>query len=424
MFNDAKVGFQHSIPLSTNFKVFKYFSASTAINYEEVWYLKTIQKSFDIDTNSEVTEELNGFDAFRTYSFSSSLGTTIYGTFNLGETKNVQAIRHVMRPSVSYSQTPSFSQYYDTYASDASGTMVKEYTRFEGGIYGAPGKNRSNNIGFSLSNTFEAKVTDKDSTKTDPKKVMLLNNLNLSTSYNVAADSLRWSPMRVSAGTQFFKNKMNVNFGMTLNPYAINNSGRTINTFNIDNGGSLFRMTSANMTLNYSLSSSDSDKDKESKKENKQGMRNGGRDDDLFGTNTDFSDRRDSQFGDNGDSDKDTFKGFYNSELPWDITFAYQLTYSNTSRENKISGNSLMVSANTNLTPMWKVGASSGYDFVQKGVTYTQLRFERDLLSWRLDFNWTPFGDNAYWSFFIGIKSGILSDIKWDKRTIPDRVLR
>jgi len=247
---------------------------------------------------------------------------------------------------------------------------------------------------------------------------MLLNNLNLSTSYNAAADSLAWAPMRVSGGTLLFKDKMNVNFGMTLNPYALDKFGKTINTFNIDNGGSLFRMTSANMTLNYSMTSRDKAKNK-----NSQGERNGGRDDDLFGSNADFSDRRQSQFS-NDDEEESEFKGFYNADLPWDLTFAYQLTYSNIRREQKISGNSLMVSLNTDVTPRWKVGVSSGYDFVQNGVTFTQFRFERDLLSWRMDFNWTPFGQNAYWNFFIGIKSGVLSDIKWEKRTLPDRVLR
>lgn len=415
MFEDAKVGFQHSIPLSTNFKIFKYFSATSSVNYQEVWYLKTIQKTFDPSTNNTIITDINGFDTFRTYSFSSSVGTTVYGTFNFSKNKKIKSLRHVMRPSVSYSQTPSFSRYYDTYATDGSGTMTKEYTRFESGIFGAPGLNNSNNLGFSLSNTFEAKVVDKDSTKTELKKIKLLNNLNFSTSYDIASDSLRWSPLRVSGGTQFFKDKMNLNFGMTLNPYALNNSGRTINTFNIDNGGSLFRMTSANMTINYALSSKDDDKFK--KRENKQGERNGGRDDDLFGTNVDFSDRRDSQFSSDDDED-DNFKGFFNALIPWDLTLAYQLTYTNNSRENKISGNSLMISVNTDLTPKWKVGASTGYDFVQKGVTFTQLRFERDLLSWRMDFNWTPYGTNAYWSFFIGVKSGILSDLKWEKRSV------
>ena len=140
------------------------------------------------------------------YTHLSSLGTTIYGTFNLGEKNKIQSIRHVMRPSVSYSQTPCFSKYYDTYAADGSGTMVKEYTRFEGGIFGSPGKSNSNNVGFSLSNTFEAKVTDKDSTKTEPKKIMLLNNLNFSTSYDIASDSLRWSPLRAVSYTHLLGN--------------------------------------------------------------------------------------------------------------------------------------------------------------------------------------------------------------------------
>lgn len=420
MFRDANTGFQHSIPLSTNFKVFKYFSVSTSANYNEVWYLKTINREFDSDVNQVVTEDVNGFDAFRTYNFSSSVGTTIYGTFNFGETKKIQAIRHVMRPSVSHSYTPSFEQYYDTYAMDGSGRMA-EYTRFEGGIFGSPSNNYANNLGFNLSNTFEAKMTDKDSTKVEPKKVMLLNQLNFSTSYNMAADSLRWAPVRMSGGTALFENKMNVNFGATLDPYAINAAGRRTNTWNIDNGGSLFRMTSANMTINYSLSSEGNKKNNE----NSQGARNGGREDDLFGTNTDLSDRRQSQFNDDEiDDGEDKPVEFYNAKLPWDLTFAYSLTYGNNNREKKIIGNSVMISGNLDITPRWKLGVSSGYDFVQQGVTFTQLRFERDLLSWRMDFNWAPFGDFASWGFFIGIKSSVLSDIKWDKRALPDRQLR
>ena len=424
MFQNAKVGFQHSIPLSTNFKVFKHFSATTSMNYNEVWYLKTIRRRYDPAQNKVVDDVLQGFDAFRTYSFSAGLGTTIYGTFNFGENKRIQAIRHVMRPNVSYSYTPSFSKYYDTYDPDGSGTIRKDYSRFEGGIYGAPGRVMSNNVGFSLSNTFEAKVTDKDSTKTEPKKVMLLNNLNFSTSYDITADSLKWSPMRVSGGTQLLNKKMNVNFAATLDPYAINNSGKRINTWNIDNGGSLFRMTSANMTLNYAFSSKDVDDEKDKKKKDNQTEKNGGRKDDLFGSSVDLSDRRQSQFKEDDKNKEETPSEFFKYKLPWDMNLAYSLTYSNSNREKKITGNSLMVSMNTDLTPKWKIGVSSGYDFVQRGVTFTQLRFERDLLSWRMDFNWVPFGDNPYWGFFIGIKAGVLSDIKWDKRNQADKVIR
>lgn len=422
MFRDARAGLQHSIPLSTNFKVFKHFSVSTSVNYNEVWYMKTTRRRFDYDQGKDVKEEVNGFDSFRTYSFSSNVGTTIYGTFNFGEDKKIQAIRHVMKPNVSFSYVPSFEKYYDTYDMDASGTMKKDYTRFEDGIFSAPGRTNSSIVSFGLNNTFEAKVTDKDSTKTEPKKIMLLNNLTFSSSYNIAADSMQWAPLRVSGGTLLFKDKMNINFGATLDPYALNNANRRINKFNIDNGGSLFRLTSANVTINYSLTSEGNEK---SQNRNDQGARNGGREDDLFGTNIDPGDRRSSQFGDEKDKDKeDAFDGFFNTKLPWDLTLAYSLTYGNMTRQNEIVGNSIMISGNVDVSPKWKVGVSTGYDFVQHGVTFTQLRFERDLLSWRMDFNWTPFGENAYWGFFIGIKSGMLSDIKWEKRTQPDRVIR
>jgi lipopolysaccharide assembly outer membrane protein LptD (OstA) len=419
MFRDAQIGMQHSIPISTNFKVFKYFSAGASTNYQETWVTKTIDKNYDPEKGQVVNTTVNGFDAFRTYNFSTNLGTTIYGTFNFGSDKRIQSIRHVMRPTVTYSYTPSFDQYYNNYTVDATG-RISNYSRFDGGIFGAPGKSNSNIVSFALSNTFEAKVRDRDSTKTEPKKIMLLNNLNFSTSYNFNADgkeSLAWQPVLVSGGTQLFDNKMNVNFGATLDPYAIDNGGARINTYNIDNGGSLFRMTSANVTLNYSFSNKGTGKEKE----NTQSERNGGRKDDLFGTNTDLNDSRNSQFANQKDDEDDVITEFFKAKIPWDMTMAYSLTYSNVNRENKITGNSIMVSANMDITPKWKGGVSTGYDFVQKGVTFTQFRFERDLLSWRMAFNWSPLGINSNWNFFIGIKSGMLSDIKWNKRSTSNR---
>ena len=415
MFRDAKNGIEHNIPISTNFKIFKHFSVSTNANYKEVWYSKTTSKKFDTTRDKVITTTQNGFDAFRTYSFSSNLGTTIYGTFNFGEDKKIKVIRHVMRPSVGYSYAPSFEKYYDTYALDASGKQA-QYSRFEDGIFGAPGKTFSNSMSFSLANTFEAKVKDRDSTKTEPKKIMLLNNCNFSTSYDLVTKVLE--PIRFSAGTLLFKDKMNLNFGATLDPYALDNAGARMQIWNINNGGSLFRMTSANFTMNYSLASSTEDKDK---KDNKQGQQNGGRNDDLFGSNTDFTNRRDSQFK---DDEKNNFEGFYNAKLPWNLTMAYSLTYGNSRRERQIVNNTIMLSGNVTLTPKWKLGASSGYDFAQNGVSLTSFRFERDLLSWRMDFNWSPFGNYANWGFFIGIKSGMLSDIKWEKNTTADRVLK
>lgn len=424
MFDEMNTGVQHSIPISTNFKLFRYFSVSMNANYNEVWYLNTIRKYYDSQENRVIDERVNGFDAFRTYNFSANLGTTLYGTFNFGDDKKIQAIRHVVRPSVSYTYTPSFEQYYDSYAIDANGTTMEEYTRFQSGIFGSPGQQMSNMMSFSLGNNFEAKVRDDDSPDGEPKKVMLLNNLNLGTSYNMTADSLKLAPVRISTGTTILNNKMQINLGTTIDPYAVNNSGQRIDMLNIDNGGSLFRLTSANVTINYSLSSTDPlfgnpDKDMKTKKN----VQSGGRADDLFGQSVDLADNRVSMFDQEETEERKPDK-FYNNSLPWNLTIAYSLTYNNARRNNEISNNSLMFSGNITLSPGWMIGFSSGYDFKNKGVTYTQLRFERDLKSWRMNFTWIPNGYNKQWNFFIGISSSILQDIKYEKRNSPDRIYR
>ena len=426
MFDEAKSGVKHSIPISTNFKLFKYLSLSASTSFQEVWTFKTLNRSYDPIQDDVVDEVVNGFDAYRTYNFSTSVGSTVYGMFNFkkeGKDPKIHAIRHVMRPSISYSVNPSFDRYYDSYVVDADGTTLDEYTRFEDAIFGAPSKNYSSSIGMSLSNNLEAKVRSKDSTDLEPKKITLLNNLNFSTSYNLAADSLKLSPVRVSGGTQLFNNKLGVNFGATLDPYALSSSNTRINTLNIKNGGSLFRLTSANLTMNYSLASKNS-KDKKNTASQTESARSGGRTDDMFGKSQDFSDKR---YTDEEDDKDDKPSNLYNYKIPWNVRFAYAMNYSNSSRQNEISSHSLMFSGDVELSPRWSVGGSSGYDLKNRGFTYTQLRFERDLLSWRMNFSYQLPASNGNtatsWYFFIGIKSSMLSDIKYEKRREPDQQL-
>jgi hypothetical protein len=419
MFDNAKTGMKHTIPLSTNFKLFKYLSMSTSANYEEVWTQNTVRFSdFDPLLGKAVKETISSIGTFRQYNLSASLGTTIYGTFNFGEDKKIQSIRHTMRPAISYTNRPSFEKYYDTYIVDADGNSA-EYTRYQNSLFGTPSKALSNNMGISLGNNFEAKVRDNDSTATGPKKVILLNNFNITTSHNFAADSLRWSPLRMSSGLAFFKNKMSVNFGGTFDPYTLNENKTRINKYHITNGGGLFRLTSANINMNYSFSSSELDgKREENERTQRESTSSGGREDDLFGRAEDFTDRR---MDDPENTDPPPKYPSYQTKIPWDIKLAYSLTYNNSRGQQDFSNNSLMFSGNVDLTPKWKVGLSSGYDFKGKGFTYTQLRFNRDLNSWRLNFSWVPFSERASWNFFIGIKSGLLSDIKYEKQSEPNR---
>ena len=425
MFESAKSGFQHSIPISTNFKILKYFSFSTSSNFQETWVFKTINREFDIEEQDVITNEIKGFDSFRTYNFSTSLGTTVYGMYNFKENNKIRALRHVIRPSLSYGISPSFDKYYETYeviSADGLTTSDVEYSRFEGSIFGLPNKNYSSSISLSVNNNIEAKVFDEDSDEDELKKVVILNNLNFSTSYNLAADSLRLSPVRMTGGTQLFKNKMNINFGATLDPYALDENNNRIDQLQINNGGGLFRLTTANLTFNYTFNSEGSDeKSSRTQASIDESVRNGGRDDDLFGRAMDTSTEEFSS--DDKDKNDKVPASLYNYKIPWSLRMAYAVNYNNSINQNEISSHSLMVSGDLELSPKWNAGFSSGYDFKNKGVTYTQLRFERDLLSWRMNFSWIPFSANKSWNFFIGIKSGMLSDIKYDKRKQRDKIL-
>lgn len=232
----------------------------------------------------------------------------------------------------------------------------------------------------------------------------------------MAADSLKWSPVSVNAGTNLFNNKLSVNANATLDPYAIDANGKKINTFNFENNGSLFRLTNAGLTLNYSLASKSGSKQKNENQKRDDANNSEG----VFGESSIATNQQVPDEGKNNDV-KET--KLFGAQIPWSLKIAYSLNYSNAARQQEISSNSLMFSGDLELTPKWKVGFSSGYDIKNQGFSYTQLRFSRDLDSWKLNFNWVPFGDRQTYYFFIGVKSSMLSDLKYDKRQQPDQAL-
>jgi hypothetical protein len=403
MFETAKAGVQHTTSANTNMKVLKYFTLSPSASFKEVWNWDYINRYYDATSGTAIKERVNGFKSFREYTAGVSLGTTIYGQFNFKG--KLKSIRHTIRPSITYGYRPDFADKYNQQVQQSiDPTDILTYSPFEKGIYGGPGAGLSNSIGISISNVLEAKIASKDSLDTEDKKITLLNNLNFSTSYNIAADSLKWSPVSMNAGTRFFKDKLSINFGATLDPYQIDGNGNRINKIN----NKIFRLTSANVSANIKFSSKDFEKKEKAK------------------TNT----TNQNQFGDsssNTDTKKDknvTETKLYNAAIPWNISIAYAINYSNYGIiNNGIGANSLMFNGDLELSPKWKVRYSSGYDFKNKGFSYTRLGFTRDLDSWSFNFDWSPFGNNKSYYFRIGVNSSMLSDLKWDKRSLPDRLL-
>ena len=424
MFETARSGAQHKTETNTNIKAFKYLTLSPSVNYEETWQFDYIQKDYDITNNVVVTDTLRGFKSYREYNAGVSLSTNIYGTFNFKKGR-LKKIRHTFRPSISYSYRPDFKdKYLKQVQQSADATDLLDYTVFDQGIYGAPSSGLSNSIGISLNNVLEAKVAPKDpESDEEDQKIAILNNLNFNSSYNIAADSLRWSPVSFSAGTRLFKDKLAVNLSGSLDPYkVVETNGRItrINEFNPN----ILRLTRANLTANYSISSSDFDK--ESKKKSKKKSGNGAQNSaDIIGANINPTNRLGRRSINNNNNDNKNKKAtLYKADIPWSINLAYATNYRNNGIDGgEIGVHSIMFSGNVELSPKWTMGYSSGYDVKEGAFTFSRFNFTRDLDSWQFNFNWVPFGTNSSYTFFIGVKSSVLADLKWDKNKPPDRRL-
>ena len=427
MFKAAKLGVQHSIPFNTNFKLAKYLSVSVGGSFTDNWVTQTYGRS--LVEGNVVKDTVRGFDRFSKYNFNINMGTTVYGTFNFKEGKKIQAIRHTLRPSVNIGYTPAFDQYYDQLL-DGDGNIV-EYSRFTGSYYSPPSRIAQKSMGISIQNSFEAKINkrvkkridNKDTIVTELKKVKLIPNLSFSTSYNLDADSLKINPIRFSGNTKLLKDLISLNFNGTLDPYEIDPiSNNRINTFVIQNGGGLVRLTQASANINFSL---DNNSFKKKSNEEEENTTDQEQESDYF-MNTVSGGRSDNLFGRPGQdplnqvrtsSENRKLQSAYTNKIGWRMNFSYALSYRNLYRDPSFSNNTLMFSGDIDLTPKWSVGVSSGYDIKNKGFTLTQFRIDRELKDFRLNFDWTPFGVYERWYFFIGIKSALLSDLKWDKRS-------
>ena len=418
MFETARSGMQHRTSTSTNIKAFKYFTLSPSANYEETWQFDYINKEYDITDNVVVTDTLRGFKTYREYNMGVSLSTNIYGTFNFKKGR-LKAIRHTIRPTISYSYRPDFKDnYIKEVQQSALSTDLQQYTIFDQGIYGAPSAGLSNSIGISLNNVLEAKVAPKDSdSDEEDEKIMILNNLNFNSSYNIAADSLRWSNVSFSAGTRLFKDKLALNFNGSLDPYQVNESGTKIDKFNPN----IFRLTNANLTANYSISSADFDKSEKGKKDKNSG--NGANNPpDVMGANIDPTNNQGRR--ENTSESKTSKTELYKAKIPWTINLIYSANYRNNGVDpGEIGVHTLGFGGNLELSPKWKVGYSSGFDVKTGAFSFSRFNFTRDLDSWQFNFNWVPFGTNSSYTFFIGVKSSTLADLKWDKNKPPDRRL-
>jgi hypothetical protein len=275
-FSNFRNGMKHNIPISTSIKVLRHFTLTPSFNLTERWYLSQTEKRWDANNNSLITDTLHKFTRGHNYSFSTGLNTKIYGMIQFNKSK-IAAIRHVITPNLSFRYTPDFSNekygYYKNVQKNTEGE-TEQYSIMNNGVYGSPSKGKIGNISLGFSNILEMKIRRKRDTVKSFKKIKLLENLSIRSSYNIFSDSLKLNDITLNARTRLL-DVFDITFSSRYDPYTSNKEQtKNINQFELNTNNRLARLTSLNTTIGFTLNdktfSENKDKAEDKEKENKE----------------------------------------------------------------------------------------------------------------------------------------------------------
>lgn len=419
-------GIRHSIPISHSFRLLRHLNFSSSLNYNMLWYFSSIRKRWDPSTitlpgqapihGRTVIDTIPGFNVIHDFSFSSSMSTRLFGLVQFREGP-VRAIRHVVTPSVGFSMRPDFGSpfwgYYQSYFNPRLDREVR-YAIFEQGIFGGPSPGRSGSLNFSLTNNLEMKVRDRrDTANAGERKINLLDNFTITGGYDFARDSLRFSDIVVSARTRLF-DRVDLTHTSSWTLYETDATGRRINRFLWDTRGVPFRLnnTTWSFSLGYTLG-------------NDRNAQRGGNG--MMQPPPGVPPGIDNQAAlqqPAANIHDQIHRGpdVVNFEVPWSLQFNYTFNY--TSLYNPVKDSftrtliqTLDVNGSVSLTPNWRIGFRTGYDFDRNEITYTSIDVHRDLHCWEMTFNWIPFGFRQSYNFTIRVKASVLQDLKLTRRT-------
>ncbi len=394
MWDNMQTGLQNKISLTTNTTIAKYFTFSLLGDINNVFTTKTINKNYNPINNQVETIQNKNISGYSTYSASASLQTVLYGMLKFGEKSKIQAIRHMVTPSIGFTYSPDFGDqkfgYFKSYYDERG--VLTTYSIFEGGMFGSPNQGLTQSIGFNINNNLEMKVRSKtDSTGT--KKVKIFESLNISGGYNFAADKYKWSLISISTQTSFFQNKLSVNSNVSIDPYQIVFIPGQENGIRTENFGH-FNIQSFSMNFSFPLNN------------------------ETFGKKEDLA----TKYKTKGEIrnevyyfDQDNYSRY---NQPWTLNLNANYGYSKNNTRFGKSVASLGLDGSVKLTPYWSLSGNTHYDFVSKSLAYTRLGFSRDQRSFSFTFNWVPFGQFKVYDFFISIKANILKDaVKYKERS-------
>ncbi len=408
-------GMQHSFQIGLpNFTLFKYINFTPSISYGMNWFFNSTERVYNADTDK--VEEIKGkqfstFGTTHTYSGSLSMNTRLYGLFQFGKHRKIQAIRHVISPSLSFSFSPEKGKYFNgwrtlTYTDRNGEVQNVDYNIYAGQLYSPPGKGKTASMNLSIGNNLEAKVRDlRDTTGKGEKKIKLIDQLTLNTGYNFLADSLNLSNIGISMSTSVF-GKVGISANVNFDPYAIDENGRKYNKFNVQTEGwtKPVRLTNASASVSYSLSG--------------EGKINGNDGSAQAGGNPASDYTRIYYHPVTGEYIPGGWLYYMNPNAPWSVNFNYSYSYSRSyqrSNDQLITNHrhtqTLGVSGNVKLTPALSLQLTTNFDIMAFRMSTTQLSATYDLHCFNITFSWIPTGQWESWSFKIAANAAALSDL-------------
>ena len=405
----SKIGGKHTIPISTSFNLLKYFTVSPSINYNEIWYFKKLNYTYNEIENGIEIDTTNAFSRAWSYSSAFSMSTRVYGTVFFKKGK-IKAIRHVISPEISFSFSPDFTKpkygYYENIQINETGEK-KLLSKYENFLYGTPRIGSSASMNFYLGNNLEMKVLDKNDTISGTKKIKIFENLSFSSSYNFLADSFNLNPIRFSTRTSFFKRLINLSVSGNIDPYSykldsiseLSNGTkmiyqRRINEMSFKNNQGIGSLAFINIALGFRFSAKDFQGDaKEEEKES------------TFGTRQEI------------DYINSNIAEYIDFNVPWSLNASYNLNRRKIGFRDPTITQTLTLSGDLSLSEKTKLSFRSGYDFKNKMFTQTSINATRDLHCWRINFSWVPFGRFQSYNLSINAVSALLQDLKLEKRS-------
>ena len=391
---NSSFGMNHRINASTGLKFFnKIISVNPNFSFVDRWYLKTISKRYDNLNQEAITDTVSGFERSYDYRIGASMTTNLYGFYGF-KGKKQTALRHVLTPSLSFNYTPGFdSQIFGYFGTN--GTLTN-YSPFDGGIFGKAPSNASGNIGINLRNTLEMKRKSEKDTVTGFKKIKLIEQLNLSTSHNIFADSLKWAQVNVNFRTKLFNNII-FNSTSRIDPYFYTDSGVKLNVSRLKQEGKIGRLTNSNLSVSFSLN-------------NQMKAGNNNRSNSIRPVGLPGQQQ-----------DEGYLEDYLNENVPWNLFVTYSVNLNRqyiNFRDTSIITQTIATNGDIRFTKNWRMSFSLNYDIQNKNIPYSSFRFHRELHCWEMSFDWIPFGTRKSWNFKVNIKSGTLKELQWEKRKL------